>query len=653
MEWCDENDLENAPPVGSGDGYLRWEARRRPAGRADRIFFHPVFVSITEENIDRVLVAATDSDNGLLLEKVERARLDNRTDVRDGKARAVVYRRADKLEDQTLYTILQIAPAIDFFSTAPISPTGEVDLQIQQNTKPGPAIFGVIDDCVPFLNVRFRRTMATTRFLAVWLQQLEYFDEQPDDRAEGNLFAGPVIEREEIDRLIGDGYEADVYRSFKRETLSASARRALTRHTGHGAHVLDLCCGDVIGGPLRDTDILAVQLPAHAVAQTDGRRLEGYAMQALRWIVERAIEANRTSNLRRPLIVNISLGVTAGRKDGNSFVEDWIKYEIERFETETGAHARVVLSYGNAWRTRQVAYRELAPGETAVLDWRIQPDDRTSNHLELRSPQALRVTLTAPGGQQVTFDPKGTPRKTLMDGVHLLSMVQDRAAAGCDDGILISVAPTAVLDGSATAPAGRWRLELTNDGREPVAVSLQIQRDDPLPDYGTGARQSYFDHPCSWKWDEETRDHTAPGDSPITRTATHAADATSSDPRILTVGAARRALDGDGYRPTRTTAAGTTNRFLTISRGPTVSALAEEPRGLPGRRATGVLSGSTARYGGTSVAAPQVARALARIDLSKHTDAVLLAPRPATPEDRLGHGVVDPDTTQESRPGFI
>lgn len=667
MEWSTD-DIDHVPADAAGDGYVQWERRRwRPEDRDNGLVFHPVFVCIPAGGIPAVLAAADKPDERLLLEKRERAWLKKFAEVAS-PVRAVVYRGHDRLDDTSLYGIIHIAPEIRFTKRPLSRREGEIGSP-PLSVAPGPPIFGVIDDCAPFLNARFRRNCRETRFLAVWLQQLEDMHPDPDNRGEDALFAGPVIERACIEAMMDQGCEADVYRRFHAETLSRTARRALQVRAGHGAHVLDLCCGTDVKGPgseahVLETDILAVQLPGEAIGQTDGRRLEGYAMQGLRWIVERAIDIFIESGSPRPLIVNMSLGVTAGPKRGGSFVEAWIAHEIARYKDVTKAEARVVIAYGNAYRSRQIAYSSIPKGSHATVQWRIQPDDRTASHLEVRSSDRVAVTLNTPGGQSTTFPCPLDRRRVLTDDGHIVALVQNRAdpamqADPCgptdphvemtDTGMLVSVAPTSSLDAAPTAPAGLWSITLTNDSDAEVEVSLQIQRDDNLPGVGVGGRQSYLDDEASWVWDPETRDFTAPGDTPITRQATHAADATSPDPQILTVGAARA---GRRYRPTRSTASGTEAGFLSRSTGPTVAAVAEDGPSRPGLRGTGVLSGSVVRFGGTSAAAPLVARALARIDLSRHDDVTLLSPRAVEHKDnaRLGAGIVDPDETPVSRP---
>jgi hypothetical protein len=85
------------------------------------------------------------------------------------------------------------------------------------------------------------------------------------------------------------------------------------------------------------------------------------------------------------------------------------------------------------------------------------------------------------------------------------------------------------------------------------------------------------------------------------------------------------------------------------SQGPTLVALGEDGTALPGLRAAGVLSGSVARMSGTSMAAPQVTRALLRHFLTTPPgNQTAEAERQAltgtddwgAPDRRMGHGLL-------------
>ena len=71
---------------------------------------------------------------------------------------------------------------------------------------------------------------------------------------------------------------------------------------------------------LRDVDILAVQLPPAAVADTSGRRLDPYVVMGLRWMVTEALRLCRARGGPVPLVVNISLGSLGGPGDASAFL---------------------------------------------------------------------------------------------------------------------------------------------------------------------------------------------------------------------------------------------------------------------------------------------------------------------------------------------
>ena len=153
---------------------------------------------------------------------------------------------------------------------------------------------------------------------------------------------------------------------------------------------------------------------------------------------------------------------------------------------------------------------------------------------------------------------------------------------------------------------------------EPVRVTARVQRDDTPAGYRTLGRQSWLDHPLGWDWDAEARGYLAPRGAtdapgcPVTREGTGVAYAGTDDPAILFVGAARPVIGQPGAaRPAAYSSEGVGHLARPgESLGPTLVALGDDGAALPGRRAAGVVSGSVTRMSGTSMAAPQVARAL-------------------------------------------
>lgn len=73
--------------------------------------------------------------------------------------------------------------------------------------------------------------------------------------------------------------------------------------------------------------------------------MQPYVVRALRWIIEQA-DALAVKGQHRPLVVNLSIGVLAGAKDGTSLIDRQIAAEILRREQRTGVPMRVVFAFG-------------------------------------------------------------------------------------------------------------------------------------------------------------------------------------------------------------------------------------------------------------------------------------------------------------------
>jgi Subtilase family len=411
---------------------------------------------------------------------------------------------------------------------------------------------------------------------------------------------------------------------------------------------------------MRALPILGVQLPPAALRDTSGRRLEGYVVQGMRWLIARNLRQAAGGQVGS-MVVNLSLGSLAGPGDETAFLADWLAYEIARYARLIPLSVlRIVAAYGNARRGRLVARAELRAARDLALDWRILPDDHTPSFLEMRtatqSARSLRLSLQSPNLADGVLDipwPEhgqswvlGNPARAMVTGV-------------AEDGrrmVQISTAPTA---GATTlSPPGRWHIRITSIDESPALISVRVQRDDTPAGYRTLGRQSWLDHPLAWDWDDETRDWTGPqvGETsatcPITREGTAVAYAGVNAAEVFFVGAVRpRPGRQSSTHPSIYTGSGvTTLRPLGESTGPTLAALGDEGMFLSGRRASGVLSGSTARLSGTSVAAPEVTRALAlMLDRTKGASTpevelrALLGDAPFRERHPLtGFGILDP-----------
>lgn len=565
--------------------------------------------------------------------------------------RLVVHLPRPALDDLAhLGSVTHVGPPVPL----PLEPLTELsspgeDLRISGTAPATAPILGIIDDGIPFLQARSRRGATSSRFAAVWLQA----DAQVPGAFGGGLVrVGRQLDRAAIEAMLASGEdEADLYRRINRDLVPVTQHASTNHMVSHGAQVLDCAGGADPFAPadaaMRDVDLLAVQLPPRAIADTSGRRLDPFVVMGLRWMVTEALRLCRARGGPVPLVVNISLGALGGPGDANAFLSDWIAHEMDRYRRLSGAAPgdpglRVVLPYGNAWRDRLVARATVQPGQPLDLSWRVLPDDHTPSFLELRTPDdptGLRLRLTPP-------DPRVPP----------LTLAWDKAAKGwrCNgpDGrpraallplpetphpaLLLAIAPTERLDGGPVAPAGAWQVEVRATAGSSATVTAQVQRDDTPAGYRLLGRQPWLDHPADWGWDAETCALEAPGAGPVTRRASAAAHAGLAHAGALHVGAL---CQGTPVRPARYSAEG----GLAGSAGPALSALAEDGTALPGRLTAGVLSGSSARLSGTSVAAPAVARALVERMLAGQgtalADLINAAPGPL-PDPRRGHGAL-------------
>jgi hypothetical protein len=571
--------------------------------------------------------------------------------------------RAMLADCPAFWRVLQVGPGLAMPSGA--GTTGGTNLcTLRGDLDPTVPLVAVIDDGIGFLNARFRRDQGHTRIKAVWLQAPERVAEA-DDGLREDVVCGRVLTEAEINaHLAAGGDEAEVYRRVNRALLPVTDGALTNRRTAHGTHVLDLASGTAPWGedPLTGVPILAVQLPPASVRETAGRRMETYLVQGLRWILAEALRLANGTDVP-PVVVNISLGSLAGPGDRHAFLADWFDHEVARHARLTGGgKLRLVIAYGNARLARLVARDEMRRSHPLELIWRVLPDDHSSSHLEVRVDTnvvaGLKLELLPPAGSglsalEVDWPEAGTGWRL----AGPVAAVASTAEAGGQSLLHLSLGPTVGLGALPPAPAGAWRVVLRTTLAEPVRVTARVQRDDTPPGYRSLGRQSWLDHPQGWDWDDEARGYLAPRPAsdapgcPVTREGSCVAYAGAEDPAILFVGAVRPILGAPGsVRPAGYSSEGVGHLARPgESLGPTLVALGDDGTALPGRRAAGVVSGSVTRMAGTSMAAPQVARALLRYFLMVPPEAQSLEGERIAltgdsdwdvPDRRMGHGML-------------
>lgn len=608
----------------AADVYRDWFDHVYRPGTAGAFGYELVLVQIADP-VDRNLrwlkrqVDGADAGSDFIIDAQERARLQAALDTPpDWPPDIFLHRRRDVVDFTNKYA-----------SRFSVLPDGAGRPSLAKPSRPGgsPApIVAVIDDAIGYLNARFTTDdggTLKTRLGRIWLQAE---DELDDAGAALMMRCGTELGPAEIDPLLAQGAALDEAAEYsamnealygRREspvwhgiTDGAGSDRAVT----HGTHVFDIAGGSdpLAPGAIADCPLLAVQLPPQAVEDTSGTKLVPYVLRALRWIIDQA--AGMTdAGVPRPLIVNLSIGVLAGPKDGTSLLERQIAAEVLRREAATGAPTRVVLAFGNDNLTRQIGHLELGT-EAAEMTLRVQSEDYTPSFVELRPERPADLRLSVAGllsdtlplgalapGQMVSLD-------SAEGAVARVYAVPSRGLEGGGDTAawyLLALAPTTSLDVTKPlAPSGYWTIGLASVGAA-QDCRVSVQRDNRPQGFGPLARQSYLDDPGLWVWRAQKKTpYAPPAIGPVTRLGTHTAYASAQLPaQVWTVGAA---LSDSGFA-----APYTATGAPWVAPQPDGSAIGDSSWTLRGVMASGTLSGTTAVGSGTSVAAPQITRELA------------------------------------------
>ena len=530
--------------------------------------------------------------------------------------------------------LIHVGPAFELGKTSKPDPNF-LGFTIPDNTTPAAPIFAIIDDGIGFLNDRFNRltgdSSRKTRFKGVWLQAREKVSVDKSSALNTGssiesgietVGAGWTFDDKDIDAMLKFSNESDQYARINDAVFPEESHRSVSFAFSHGTHVADLACGTDAceQSPMSDVDLLAVQLPPGSIRETKGKLLHINVLQAVRWILYNAINVSNNRNSggtfeRRPLIINISLGVTAGAKDGSGFIEEYLINELDLFQylsNDTPVH--VVLAFGNDYSSRQIALRDTADRSEPLL-WRLQPDDRNANYLEIRplKNRPVKIGIKPPGStrEDVMLPKPGSSHDIRVKGKTVARVYHEMPGLqGAEPALILTTLPTAA-ENSDVAPAGAWEItfESPNDSDNQL-VSLQIQRGDTPVGYRIHGRQSYFDHIDAHEYCAVERAYSDTDNSPLERQASHSALASAADQRISKVGSVyKRSYNVScGWEPSWYSAAGSDNPDLSNVIRPEFSAVGDSSSISPGVLGSGTLSNTSFRLSGTSVSAPQVCR---------------------------------------------
>ena len=269
------------------------------------------------------------------------------------------------------------------------------------------------------------------------------------------------------------------------------------------------------------------------------------------------------------------------------------------------------------------------------LQFRVLPDDRTCSYLEIWLPARdeawpkvwMELTLTPPGGQESEPPLAAGTEKRAMEWASnddvLCKVYYEFIGPPTNRGrYMIALLPTALPDSEQQlAPFGTWTIGFRNRMDEQIDVEASIQWDDRPLGYPQNGRQSYFIDDRYQRFEEISgREVEVDNESTIKRDGSINAIATGSH-TIVAGGYVRKEnrvvkySSGGPISPAGGAAQAVNRREPDdLERtGPDALARSDQSYVHQGILAAGTRSGSGVVMNGTSVAAPQIARQIAKV----------------------------------------
>lgn len=485
---------------------------------------------------------------------------------------------------------------------------------------------GLIDDGFALAHPDFHNRIDGSRFLYLWDQDPQAPLDAPwrrcaataDDlagAAQPLVDHGAELSRRDLSPLLaeldaGEAAERGFYQGLGRGDWGRADRC-------HGARVQHLLAGpmdDALGPPrpgeprVTDLPLIAVQLPLAVLDDTSGDSLAMQVLDGVRYIVARTRAAAAPGQRWRSTIV-VSLGGVAGPHDGSSLVECALDWLLDTHNRGQADRLQLVVAAGNAagqsLHARQ-PLRTRAP-ERGLIVAAAAGHSRDS-FVEFWIPEAatqgLRVDVQPPQGPalrglrigQVAWLGRSDHADDPALGAQAALIAVPRSAQGLRGTLLLlALAPTTAAPGSVPAPcadAGQWRLafrlQQAAAGTPPLIVRGWAERDDDVTDLRRPQHTRFVDayppgHRRAQVSDEDTLSTLAHGRGVIVATG----------------------HELGSWRRTRQSSRGPAGRQQAL-----VSAPVDRSPTRSGVPVPGFYGGQWRTLGGTSAAAPQIARLL-------------------------------------------
>ena len=143
----------------------------------------------------------------------------------------------------------------------------------------------------------------------------------------------------------------------------------------------------------------------------------------------------------------------------------------------------VVFSAGNTLQLRAVAQMDILPENFGEIQWRVLPDDKTPNFVEIWLPtqggddqqrQQAEVSLVPPRDAPANIQPSrlgaAVEWRNGKDVAASLYHQRFPRPGGSRECVTIAIRPTADdREGAAVVPSGRWRIRVKNTTAQDLA----------------------------------------------------------------------------------------------------------------------------------------------------------------------------------------
>lgn len=528
-------------------------------------------------------------------------------------------------------------------------------------------IMGVIDTGIALGHRRTRFPDGTTRILSAW-QQSAPRPGQGDGNYQSqaaHLPFGRELMWDDLNALLKKHSGDDIENGWLDEDGFNRAaglvdhkdifgHRELDVHTAHGTHVLDRAVGcdphSQDDADFRDkVRIVAVNLPSREIVGLSGSFLELYVLFGILRIINVADTASyaKTGKYGQfPILINLSFGKQAGPRDGWGPIGKFLRELNRQREASGQLPVYMTLPAGNDNLERGSAYFTVQRKQNWTLDWRLVPEDQSSNYLEVWSEpihgeytgdaMPLEIGIARPDG--VGFEPStvyGGQYREFGDSARVYCDVmerQDRNDKPCYRvRYLICAAPTLDYDSDRSVSlAGVWTLtfRVRDDHHESIRLYANVQTDQsPLPGRAIGLR-GYFEDDKYEKYDETTGRHVdayyySGRQKPKRRERSgkvkrhNTMNAIGLDREYTVVVGGYRATDG---LPADYSSTGLGAKVLRGMGAPTVAGVTDDGAAHFGILAAGAKDGSVTAMRGTSFACAQIAREIATWMITNRDD---------------------------------